>query len=83
MEAAQAGARQPTFSPGITQAVVSAPLQVPSQPVPLPGQRGLEAGGAPSTGEHVPTLPGTVHASHCPPQFELQQTPSTQKVERH
>jgi hypothetical protein len=37
------------------------------------------AGSAPcAIGEHVPTEPATLHASHVPPQATLQQTPSTQ-----
>ena len=77
------GARQRTFSPGIAQAVVSAPLHTPSHPVPLPSQRGLPAAGAPATGEQVPALPATAHDSHCPVHAELQHTPSTQNEERH
>lgn len=32
---------------------------------------------------HVPTLPGTSHASHCPPHARSQQKPSTQLLEAH
>jgi hypothetical protein len=33
----------------------------------------------PATGVHVPALPDTSHASHCPVHALLQHTPSTQK----
>jgi hypothetical protein len=39
--------------------------------------------GAPTTGEHVPSLPDTSHASHCPVQAPLQQYPSTQNPLAH
>ena len=39
--------------------------------------------GAPATGVHVPSLPSTSHASHCPVHAPLQQTPSTQKPLTH
>ena len=32
---------------------------------------------------HMPTLPATSHAWHCPPHVELQHTPSTQIPEPH
>ena len=37
----------------------------------------------PLTGMHVPLLPRTSHAWHCPPHALLQQTPSTQLPEPH
>jgi hypothetical protein len=40
---------------------------------PHVGEPGVPA----TTGLHVPTLPATLHASHAPPQAELQHTPST------
>jgi hypothetical protein len=39
--------------------------------------------GPPTIGRHVPSLPGTSQASHCPVQACVQQTPSTQLPERH
>lgn len=39
--------------------------------------------GLPMTGAHAPSAPATLHASHCPVQAELQQTPSTQNPEAH
>jgi hypothetical protein len=46
--------------------------------VPSPTQAGRGACGAPITGEHVPTLPVTLQASHCPGQSLSQHTPSMQ-----
>jgi hypothetical protein len=46
---------------------------------PLPAHFGRAPRGSPATGAHVPRLPGTSHAWHCPAQVELQQTPSTQR----
>jgi hypothetical protein len=37
----------------------------------------------PDTAVQTPTDPETAHASHCPPQGESQQTPSTQKPVAH
>jgi hypothetical protein len=39
--------------------------------------------GAPDTGTHSPTAPETSHASHCPLQGALQQTPSTHGPAAH
>jgi hypothetical protein len=61
--------------------VVTTPLQTPSQPVPSPGHAGRAPTGGPETGVQVPTVPGTLHASHWLPQSELQQTPSVQKLD--
>jgi hypothetical protein len=58
--------------------VRSAPSQVAWQtPVPAHAVRVLPCT-APATATHVPTLPPTSHASHCPLQALSQQTPSTQ-----
>src|SRR5690606_16179746 len=35
------------------------------------------------TGEQVPSLPGTLHASHCPVHAPSQQRPSTQRLLAH
>jgi hypothetical protein len=42
-----------------------------------------EPTGLPTTGVHVPAVPNTLHASHCPLQSELQQTPSAQRPSSH
>jgi hypothetical protein len=39
--------------------------------------------GVPVTGLHVPSLPFTLQASHCPLQDELQQKPSRQSPFKH
>jgi len=39
--------------------------------------------GVPVTGEHVPSLPVTLHAWHCSPHAPLQQKPSTQRPDVH
>ena len=44
---------------------------------------GREPTGWPTTGVHVPAVSITLHASHCPLQSELQQTPSTQTLLVH
>jgi hypothetical protein len=56
---------------------VTTPLQLPPQDVPSLAQAARAPWGAPATGLHVPTLPATLQASHCPPQATLQHTPST------
>ena len=55
-----------------------APSQVPPQAEPSLAQAGFPLRGAPETGAHVPTEPGTSHASHCPLHARSQQTPSVQ-----
>ena len=65
------------------QDVRTAPLQKPSQPVPLPGHVGREPTGLPVTAAHVPSDVGRLQASHWFVQSELQHTPSAQKLERH
>jgi hypothetical protein len=77
------GARHCVLWPGTAQAVRWTPSQLPSHPVAFPTHAARGVTGFPFTGEHVPTLPVTLHASHCPVQSSLQQTPSTQKLERH
>lgn len=42
-----------------------------------------EPWGSPFTATHLPTLPGTSHASHVPEQAESQHTPSMQLPESH
>ena len=83
MVASHDGARHWALWPGTTQAVVSLPSQVPSQPVPSPMHATRGGMGLPLTGEHVPTLLGRLQASHCPTQSSLQHTPSTQNPSRH
>jgi len=56
---------------------VTTPLQLPPQEDPSLAQAERAPWGAPVTGLHVPTLPATLQASHCPPQATLQHTPST------
>jgi hypothetical protein len=41
------------------------------------------ARGAPFAATHLPTLPGTEHASHCPAHAPSQHTPSTQSALSH
>ena len=53
------------------------PLQAPPQEVPSLAQAARAPWGAPFVAVHVPTLPATSHAWHCPPQATLQHTPST------
>jgi hypothetical protein len=60
------GARHCVLCPGTTHAVVFAPSQAPSHPVPLPMHAVRGATGLPVTGEHVPALFGRLHAWHWP-----------------
>lgn len=39
--------------------------------------------GAPTAGTHLPSVPDSAHASHCPVHADSQQTPSTQKPLSH
>jgi hypothetical protein len=62
---------------------------VPSQrapqvvPAPLPPHAERAPCGMPSTAVHLPTLPPTSQAWHCPPHALSQHTPSTQLPEPH
>jgi hypothetical protein len=60
------------------QAVRWEPSQSPPQGEPSSTHAGRAPAGAPLVGVHVPTEPGTLHASHWPEQATSQQTPSTQ-----
>ncbi len=59
------------------------PSQVPLQMGSVPGHGARGLTGSPVTGEHVPWSVTRLHASHCPLQAPLQQTPSAQNVEAH
>jgi hypothetical protein len=68
---------------GYTHAVRLLPLHtaVHSVPAPAPPQAGRAPSGLPTTGAHVPGVPGRLHDSHWPVHALLQHTPSTQKFE--
>ena len=70
------------WSLGKVHAARFIPSQVPAH-TPDPPHARRPAWGAPVTGEHVPSEPGTSHASHCPLQAVLQHTPSTQLPDAH
>jgi len=72
-------ARHVVEAVGYVHVLVLTPSQVPAHVVPSVVQRLRPPTGAPVTGEHVPTLLGSLQDSHCPKQPELQQTPSAQK----
>jgi len=59
------------------------PSQLPPQAVPSVAQAARVPCGVPVVGEHVPTLPATLQASHCPPHARSQQNPSTQFADAH
>lgn len=60
------------------QTALVAPSHAPPQLVPSSVQAVRDPWGVPVTGLQVPPSPATSHASHCPPQARLQQTPSVQ-----
>jgi hypothetical protein len=78
-----------------TRQLVSAPASAAQRLPSLPSQAAVSQAlapfaqgtlapcGAPLTGLHLPTLPGTSHAWHCPAQRPSQQTPSTHAPEPH
>ena len=74
----QLAARQEVDAPGRAQALTLDPSQAPPQLEPSLAQAGRPPLGAPETATQVPALPATLQAWHCPPQAELQQTPSAQ-----
>jgi hypothetical protein len=76
-------ARQIFDAPGKEQDVRVVPSHAPPQTVPSVAQAARPPVGVPVTGEHVPALPDTLHASHWPLQLPSQQTPSTQNPEAH
>jgi hypothetical protein len=53
------------------------PLQYALQEDPSPAHAVRPPTGAPFVGVQVPTEPGASQRWHCPPQLELQHTPST------
>jgi hypothetical protein len=66
--------------PGKLHFAVSIPLHVEAHAASPDDEghaRRVPCGG-PTTGEHVPTLPATLHAWHCPVHVVSQHTPSTQ-----
>jgi hypothetical protein len=65
------------------QAVVVTPSQRPAHMACVPVHPVRVPRGAPAMGTHVPTLLGSLHASHWPPQALPQHTPSTQNVLVH
>ncbi len=80
-------ALQATSVPTKPEHVVTVcPSQIPSPhgsaTVPA-GHDGRPPRGAPTTGVHLPSAPGTSHASHCPWQMRSQHTPSVQKPLEH
>jgi hypothetical protein len=79
----QEGARQEIELPGNVHEAVCVPSQLPPQTVPSDAQLARLPCGAPDAGEHVPSLPATSQASHCPPQARSQQYPSTQGPAPH
>jgi hypothetical protein len=64
--------------PGYAHADGSPPSHLPWH-IPMPAHATRGGRGAPITVLHVPTLPASAQAWHCPPHGESQQTPSTQK----
>ena len=61
---------------GYRQVDVPTPSHLPPHVPPVPTQATRPLRGAPFTAVQVPTAPGSLHASHCPEQGVLQQTPS-------
>ncbi len=74
-----------TAAGGKTQSARLLPSQCRPQSPPTtpPLQTALGARGAPTTATHVPALPVSLQASHCPAQGLSQQTESTQLSEAH
>jgi hypothetical protein len=81
--AAHEAARQGDDAPGYVHARLFVPLQVPPQAEPSVAHAPRPPTGAPMTGQHVPTWPPTLHASHWPEQAVPQHTPSTQLPDEH
>jgi hypothetical protein len=79
---AQSAGKQVVSPAGKVQAARPAPSQLPWQ-APMPAQAGRPPPGAPVAGTQLPAWPGSLHASHCPPQALSQQTESTQKPLAH
>ena len=81
--AAHDGARHCVVPPGYVQAARVVPSHAPAQSEPSVAHAVFALCGVPVTGEHVPTLPATSHASHWPVHAPLQHTPSAQMPEMH
>ena len=60
----QDGLRHAIELPGYVHDAGCVPSQLPAQRVPSEAQAVRVPCGAPVAGEHVPTLPATLHASH-------------------
>jgi hypothetical protein len=58
------------------------PLHAPAH-APVPTHAGRPARGAPELATHVPALPASSHASHCPEHAVSQHSPPTQKPLAH
>lgn len=82
LPAAQVAGAQTTEPSGKAQPILLTPSHCPLH-APAPPQAVRVAGGAPFTGEHVPTEPATLQDSHCPSHLPSQQTPSTQYPDAH
>jgi hypothetical protein len=76
-------ARHGVVGPAYLQRSGVTPSQLPPQSEPSLEQAWRDPTGAPLIGTHVPSLPGTLQASHCAPHACVQQTPSTQMSEPH
>jgi hypothetical protein len=77
----QLAERQETV--GKAQAVRFEPSHDPPQTVPSEAHDVRAPRGAPEAGEHVPSSPATLQASHWLGHRLLQHTPSTQYPARH
>jgi hypothetical protein len=71
------------LAPGYAHPATLTPSQEPAQVELDAAQAVRRPCGAPTTGEHVPCAPTTLHAWHSPPQAALQQNPSTQMLLTH
>ena len=80
---AQLGGRQFVESPGNAQLTPLFPSQNPLHTPRSPLQAGRDATGTPLMVAQTPTLPPTLHASHCPAHALSQHTPSAQCPARH
>ena len=84
MPLTQLALRQDVFAPAYEQEVALAPSQRPPQFVPSVAHGCREPFGAPpTTVEQTPSVPGRLHAWHCPLHADRQHSPSTQKLDAH
>jgi len=74
---------QPLVEGSYSHATRFIPSHVPPQVAGSPAHFSRAPIGTPDTAVQVPSAPGTAHASHWPPQVELQHTPSAQKPVVH